>query len=92
MAQETSGVEYGPSSTVAVPSSVRAYFRAIGTGWRTFSSEKRAEVARMTARRRTATMRARYGPSGRRKSPRLPMRIDAIIAEAGGEWPGLYEI
>jgi len=63
---------------------VRAWYRAIGTGFRVFSKEKRSLIARMTAARRIATQRARYGPSLKGKpSLKAKGKADAAIAWSG---------
>jgi hypothetical protein len=62
MDQAASGLSVKPEPSEAV----RAWYRAIGTGWRLWSSEQRSLLAKITSERRWAIRRQRYGPSGQR--------------------------
>lgn len=67
---------------------VSAYMASIGQGYKTLSRDKRSLIGRLTAARRIATQRERYGPSLRGKA-RLKARgsADAALAWSGSGNP-----
>ena len=56
----------GLSSNQVERETISAWYRKIGTGFRTWSKDKRSIMAKMQSSRAWRTRRARYGKSGSR--------------------------
>ena len=75
----------GLSSNQVERETISAWYRKIGTGFRTWSKDKRSIMAKMQSSRAWRTRRARYGESGSKPNNYKAWRKDRGLAAIGDD-------